>query len=38
MMRRRLQRGLAMGCVLAAGWLVSPLIAGADEPVETGVA
>lgn len=36
MMRRRLQRGLAMVCVLAAGWLVSPLIAGADEPVETG--
>ncbi len=36
MMRRRLQRGLAMVCVLAAGWLVSPLIAGADEPVDTG--
>lgn len=36
MIRRRLLRAVAVACVLAAGWLVSPLIAGADEPVETG--
>lgn len=36
MIRRRVLRATAVVCVLAAGWLVSPLIAGADEPVETG--